>query len=1500
MSKGEILNPFQHALKRPDLYIGSVATKKEYVWVYDEENECGIQKLINYNPGLFNIVREILSNAIDNVWRSERKNISMKRIEIKIDRENGMISVKNDGYCIPVVQKKYKYTNPRTGEITKEVLYPAEIFFGDMFSGTNYNDNEIRKTSGRNGVGAKAANIFSKEFTVRCTNPKHKSGFVQTYRNNGKERETPQVTSFRNKNGFTEIEFIPDYKYFKYPEKGNEGIDDDFVSLIKLYAHEVAMITGVLVKFDDGEVTNIKISSLEKYAKLFYPDITAKNSIFLKSPNGDDCLIVCSGESDMDTQDNIHNISFVNGIHTKNGGIHVDAWRDSIVSTFVRTFNSRKPAKGEKVAPKATSKEVYPYLCMFLKAEVDKPKFSTQTKDELSELFNDKEESINYRLFDPRKKAEKDEWSRNLDLCIKKMMKWDFVILLEDKLSAKIDRALSKKEKVTKKRITIGSKADDANKAGTKDSLRCTLYITEGLSAKAFAVRGIGSILPDGRDYNGAFAIKGKFINVQNHTKAKINSNEEILLLKKILGLRHGVDYSKDENIKTLRYGNICILTDADDDGIHIRGLLLNYFYIEFPGLIERGLVTSLSTAVVSVDGKKSFYSYSSFKEWHENANLPSKVDIKYYKGLGSINPKDAPAYFNKPKKVSYYFDGEERDYMDLGFNDEYSDDRKLWIVRDATSSDFFMDEDRESNLINNFTYKGPLSLSTFVDQQLIIYHIMTLRRALPNIWDGLKESQRKIIYTLMTKKYKKTKDLEKIMGAVKEETGYHHGGKSLQDTIIGMAQGFVGSNNIPMCENDGEVGCLDPLTPVLMWSGEIKLAYEVVVGDYLAGDDGYPRTVQMLVSGRDKMYRVKQSRGKEYVVNSRHILTLKYGKHKTISHDRREWIVTFSNPRKRSIEFETFDRSSEAIDFKNSIPNSWEIFDIEVQTYLGLPKNIKKNLFAAKNTCCLDWPINKVGVDPYQLGKALGININVEIDIRPYIYNCERIRKEFLVGFIDGAGQISHNDGSDKLVCSVEIDGNTRILHDINYICGTLGIESVIKNKERDDKHFMDLEIYGFELMTLRSRVFGDGLWGCVKSKNIEIEIEECGYGNYVGWHIDGNERFLLDDFTITHNTRAEGGKDAAAGRYVCTNLCKIMYTIFPSEDLCLFKKVVEDGIEREWEYLMGIIPMILVNGAKGTASGYATDIPCYNPEDLVYWIECWLDDTNSVNDLDMLKPWYRNYKGEINIVDNGDKSPKNWTSRGILEKSIKKGEVGWWHIKELSIGVWTSDFRGWLGYLESGSDGTKKNKKKTQQVISEIKDYSTANEVHFVIKPTKDFIPDIDTPGNMKGYLNKTHSLNNMIAIDEFNYPRKFDTPEDILKFYCPHRLSLYGERKQYQTKEIERDLLKTSNKYIFVKGVVDKKLDLYKTNYELEQIMEKNPWEFDRMGKNNSYDYLLNMQMRSMTVEKLEELKKEIQTLKKKLKELKNKSCKDIWREELNKFKVEYKKFLSKRID
>ena len=154
-------------------------------------------------------------------------------------------------------------------------------------------------------------------------------------------------------------------------------------------------------------------------------------------------------------------------------------------------------------------------------------------------------------------------------------MKLGFVDDMLSMIKHKEMRELNKTDGRKTSTIKGIPKLEDANKAGTAQSSKCTLILTEGDSAKTFAISGLSVV---GRDYYGVFPLKGKLLNVRDASVKQLTGNEEINNIKQIIGLQSDKKYTPD-NLNNLRYGRILILTDADVDGSHIKGLLVNFIH---------------------------------------------------------------------------------------------------------------------------------------------------------------------------------------------------------------------------------------------------------------------------------------------------------------------------------------------------------------------------------------------------------------------------------------------------------------------------------------------------------------------------------------------------------------------------------------------------------------------------------------------------------------------------------------------------------------------------------------------------------------------------------------------------------------------------------------------------------------------------------------------------------------------------------------------------------
>ena len=229
------LDPIEHILKRPDMYVGSVRGKTTDEYIATETNGTYYitKKSINFPPALLRIFVEALSNAIDNAQRSRDVGVVPTKIKVNINQDTGETSIWNDGLVIPV-------------EVDESIsqTYKHSLIFGELRTSTNFNDDEQRTVSGRNGLGIKLTNVFSSSFKVKALDPTLQRSFSQEWSNNMRDVKVPEIKSSQLKTGFTEVSWIPDFKVF-----GLEGYTNELISLYMRYVCDAAMLTKLNVYF---------------------------------------------------------------------------------------------------------------------------------------------------------------------------------------------------------------------------------------------------------------------------------------------------------------------------------------------------------------------------------------------------------------------------------------------------------------------------------------------------------------------------------------------------------------------------------------------------------------------------------------------------------------------------------------------------------------------------------------------------------------------------------------------------------------------------------------------------------------------------------------------------------------------------------------------------------------------------------------------------------------------------------------------------------------------------------------------------------------------------------------------------------------------------------------------------------------------------------------------------------------------------------------------------
>lgn len=1152
------ISQLEHILKRPDTYIGSVESQEQQQWIHDEETDCMIEKTVNIVPGLYKIFDEILVNAADNKVRDP----SMKKIEVNIQREKNLIEVKNDGKGIPIEIHE------------KEKIYIPELIFGHLLTSSNYDDDEKKVTGGRNGYGAKLCNIFSTEFTLETADSNTGQKYVQKWENNMGVCHPPKITSYKKGPSFTKVSFKPDLKRFSM-----ETLDDDIIGVLRRRVYDINGSVRDISVYLNGK--SLKIRNFKNYVELYVKSLEKKRlahgntvddnqvkmpTILYERVNS--CWEIAFSVSDISFQQ----ISFVNSIATTAGGTHINYITDQIIKKVSEVLKKQK----KSIKPFQIKNHIF----LFVNCLIENPAFTSQTKEQLTTRVRD---------FGSRCEISDDY--------VKKIMKTDLQARILEIATENENNALKKSDGSRKNRITDYPKLEDANKAGTKEGHKCTLVLTEGDSALSLAVAGLSVV---GRDYYGCYPLRGKILNVREATAEQILKNAEIQAIKKIMGLQHRKRY---ENTSSLRYGHLMIMTDQDHDGSHIKGLIINFLDSSFPGLLDiPGFLLEFITPIVKVTITRprreviSFYNMPDYEKWRAEESSRYTWKQKYYKGLGTSSSQEVRAYFSdldRHLKKFHALEGGDQELIELAFAKKKADDRKEWLRQYEPGTVL------DPNLTE-------IPISDFINKEFILFSLADNIRSIPNILDGFKPGQRKVLYGCFMRKMSTDIKVAQLAPFVAEKTSYHHGEQALAQTIIGLAQNFVGSNNINLLKPNGAFG------------------------------------------------------------------------------------------------------------------------------------------------------------------------------------------------------------------------------------------------------------------------------------------------------------------------TRATGGKDAAAARYLYTELSKITRKIFHPSDDPLYKYLQEDEATIEPEWYLPILPMILVNGAEGIGTGWSTNIPPFNPLDIVKNLKHLMKN----EPMEEMHPWFKGWGGTLEKIDS---------QRYRMYGKIEQTGPTTLEITELPARTWTSTIKE---YLLLGLSGTEKMKPWIKDMEEQHSD-----TIRFIIKLTQEEMDKTRKIGFFERFkLTSTINLNNMVAFTPSSKIRKYENVGEILEEFYYTRLEYYQKRKDYMTSRLQWEVEKLSYQVRFIKMIIEKELTVTnkphkqivaeletngfprinkegkpfygKTNEQIKELVDEEivaEEEEDEEAANEgeivngpeelygSFEYLLGMRIWSLTKERYERLLKQKQEKQVELELLLELSAQQLWETDIEEFATAYEHFL-----
>ena len=1081
----------EHILDNPDTYIGSIENVEQTMYVY-QGNETS-HSFIEKTMMYNPGLFKLFDEGIVNC---RDHYIRMKQQPNGEQVTQIQVEIKEDQITL--------INNGNGIDVEKHPEYDIwipEMIFGHLRTSTNYNKNEKKITGGKNGFGFKLVLIWSTYGKIETIDHVRGLKYAQEFEKNLDIIHKPKITKSKSK-PYTSVTFKPDYQRL-----GLQGLTADMLALFQRRVYDIAGITPKDVKVKMNQ-QSLKVNDFKHYVQLYLNEEDKKQTLYEVS--GERWSIAVSLNQEY------KQVSFVNGICTSKGGKHVEYVVNQITKKMVQYILQKKKVT---VKPAVIKEQLF----VFVNCVIENPSFDSQTKDYLNTSVS--------------KFGSTYEVSSGL---IDKLAKMG-IMNTSCALSEIKDKKNAKKTDGNKNKNIRGiPKLVDANYAGTPKSNQTMLILCEGDSAKAGILSGLSN---EDRNVIGVYPMRGKLFNVRGETQKRINESKEINEIKKIMGLESSKVY---QNVNDLRYGKIIFMTDQDLDGSHIKGLCINFIAYLWPSLLKiPGFIGFMNTPILKATKTNKtlqFYTQGDYDAWKEVNENGKGYKIKYYKGLGTSTSKEFKEYFKEKRVVSFVEAEDDGSLIDKVFNKTKADERKQWLVK--------YDRKRYLDVANQ-----NISYHDFIDNELIHFSKYDCDRSIPNVMDGLKISQRKILFSAFKKNLHQEIKVAQFSGYVSEQSGYHHGEASLNGAIVNMAQDFVGSNNIHLLMPNGQFG------------------------------------------------------------------------------------------------------------------------------------------------------------------------------------------------------------------------------------------------------------------------------------------------------------------------TRLQGGKDSASERYIYTKLNALTRQIFRKEDDGVLEYLDDDGLSVEPIYYVPILPMVLVNGALGIGTGFATNIPCYDPKQIIHCIKQKIKDSSMEYEEQNMVPYYRGFKGTITKIED-----HKYATTGCYHLQGKSTLV----ITELPIGTWNENY---VNFLEKCLDDKKWKMK-------DYRDLSTDKEIVMEIQ----FVSSVDLsdPKTLEKIvkqmkLTTTLSTSNMYLFNKNETLTKYENANAILNDFIETRMEYYETRKQSQLKHLQGLLMLYSNKYRFITELLDNVLDLRKKKASVIETMliER---KYDHLEEKGGYNYLIKMPMDMVNEENVEKLKQDFDQTKEALEALKQKNIVDMYYEEL----------------
>lgn len=744
----------------------------------------GLRTVCGVSDASICMFKEIRDNCLDRF----HKDPTCNTIKCVIDTRDGWATLQNNGVPIntgddPDLKMSFlqaAFTKERTG--------------GNMGSVTGL-------VVGQNGYGAKITTWLSERLEAASNDVEAGKcrRLACTYDPTRPKKPVSTRCTLGNAKGsesYVRVKFMPDWEWHGYssahPFAETRGLWAAWTGMI----YEAAAVLEstperkikVTLKVDDQPQVSIPVGSAKFCARLFGE---GKTHAFTVGEVGGPRLTVsmcCPDpkppQESGDGGGGATVVGYVNGTRCDSGD-HVGS-----VLTFVRECVEDK-FKGLK--PATLTSYIRQRMSAVVVAWINTPTFDSQRKVALTTKRS--RFGFPLKFTDEHKKA---------------VLKTGIVAAIREQIAAATGAQFEKDTTTAKaaRHLEIDG-LDDAVDAG-KPGAECDLWLAEGKSAKGTVMWGLDVI---GHRRNGVYALRGKILNLQNTTSDPL-SNAIIKALVTIVGLSRAVEkaggYTR-EKLGLLRYRRVILATDQDDDGFHIRALVIQFFRCMFPSVLraDPNFILFFGTQIIRI-GDTSFFTKQEYAKHVAEHGEPPHETVKYYKGLGVHSRAETVGYFRDlgSHLLPVTWDGDAaEEAMDMAMNKKRADDRKGITSREP-------DPDRHLD----YSMKGePATVSKFVDLELSNYFGEANLRAIPDLMDGLKPSQRMAVWTALEanggKGVRHDLSVARFATTVAETCAYSQGEGNLEGVAVNLMQVHVGTNNVNLLVPEGFAG--SRFTPV-------------------------------------------------------------------------------------------------------------------------------------------------------------------------------------------------------------------------------------------------------------------------------------------------------------------------------------------------------------------------------------------------------------------------------------------------------------------------------------------------------------------------------------------------------------------------------------------------------------------------------------------------------------------------------------------------------------